>query len=165
MFAGDNDVLSSKMNVIVNVNPSNVGGLQLQKADGTVYGESDKVKLAINSSATGVGTVYLYFYSIGPATISLKMSSALKNANGGSGSDNIINYGISLSKEDGNTGSDFEPKGISSNGTSETAAKITTALVRTSGRYKLDFATSESIQSKNYGTYKSTIEVEYKSTT
>ena len=165
VFAGDNDVLSSKMNVIVNVNPSTVGGLELQNAAGTAYGTSDSVKLGLNGSATGTGTVYLYFYSIGPATISLKINSALKNTNGGRGSDNMINYSITLSKEDGNKGSDFDPTGISSNNTKETSAKITTTLVRTSGRYKMVFATTDNIQSKNYGTYKSTIEVVYTSTT
>lgn len=167
----DGDVLQTDLNVYLTINPDAFGVIKLQDNDGdTTYDTNKPVTLTLNSSVQGVGEAYLYYWAIGPASISLTIKSSLKNTTGGSGADNIIDYSIALAEEQsenkkGSTVS-FTPSSISSSGTKTASASIATAsIVRTKGRNKLSFTTLDSLQNKNFGTYKSEIVVTYTSTT
>ncbi len=165
----DDDVLSSDLNVYLTVNPDTFGVIKLQNSDDTTtYDTTTPVTLTLNNNVQGVGEAYLYYYAIGPASISLTIKSSLKNTTG-SGADNTINYSIALAVQEGWLGNNlsFSPSSISSGGTSNISSATIAAdsVVRTKGTCKLSFATLDSLQNKNFGTYKSEIEVKYTSTT
>ena len=167
VFADGTDVLSSDLSVYVNINPDTFGVIKLQDKDGTTtYDTSHSISLTLNSSVQGAGEAYLYYYAIGPAKISLEIKSSLRNSTG-SGADNTIDYSITLEEQSGGLGNEvsFNPVSISSNGTKTTNASIgASSKVRTRGRSKLSFITLDSLQNKNFGTYKSEIVVTYTST-
>ncbi len=169
VFADGTDVLESNLSVYVNINPATFGVIKLQDKDGkTTYDTSTPISLTLNSSVQGTGEAYLYYYAIGPARISLEIKSSLNNSTG-FGADNTIDYSIALAEEQSENKKDstvsFTPSSISSNGTKTTTASIgANSIVRTKGRSRLSFITLDSLQNKNFGTYKSEIVVTYTST-
>ncbi len=170
VFADGTDVLESNLSVYVNINPDTFGVIKLQDKDGkTTYDTFTPISLTLNSSVQGTGEAYLYYYAIGHARISLEIKSSLKNSTGSGGADNAIDYSIALAEEQSENKKDstvsFTPSSISSNGTKTTTASIgANSFVRTKGRSKLSFITLDSLQNKNFGTYRSEIVVTYTST-
>lgn len=159
------DLKSSTMIVKVNPNPTGFITAKLRDADGGVYDSSKNVPLHISSDVDGVASVYLDYYIIGQGTISITIDSQLKNSKDTGGNvDNLIDYSIALSTTD-TDGITFNPTSISSNGkktsTGSTTDDKSQLKVRTKGTYLLSFKTSEDLMSKNYGTYTSSVTVQF----
>lgn len=159
------DLKSSTMIVKVNPNPTGFITAKLRDADGGVYDSSKNVPLHISSDVDGVASVYLDYYIIGQGTISITIDSQLKNSKDtGENVDNLIDYSIALSTTD-TDGITFNPTSISSNGkktsTGSTTDDKSQLKVRTKGTYLLSFKTSEDLMSKNYGTYTSSVTVQF----
>ena len=165
LSAADTTDVSSTMIVKVNPNPAGFITAKLKDANGEVYDTSKNVPLTISSDVRGVASVNLYYYIIGQGTISITIDSALANskyATSGN-SDDQINYSIGLTTED-KGGITFYPTSISSDGTKTSSGStpdIGQLKVRTTGTYLLSFTTKENLMSKNYGTYTSSVTVQF----